>query len=61
MAASTSLQKRLERCAASVGYKGEIKKVPKEALSNRNVSRFLQWVVEQLIASNSLSQPELER
>jgi HAUS augmin-like complex subunit 3 len=44
-----------------VGYKGRVRDISKEALGNRRVSRFLQWVVEQLVASNSLSQPELER
>ena len=61
MATSTSVQQRLESVAANVGYRGRVKGVPKEALRNKKVAHFLQWVVEQLVASNSLSQTELDR
>ena len=55
------LQRRLESCAASVGYGGKIRGLPKEAGSSEKAAHFLQWLCQQMIPANAFSQAELDR
>ena len=59
--ATGSIQQRLESCAASVGYAGSVRGLPKEATRNEKVARFLQWLCEQLVPAHAFSQSELDR
>lgn len=56
-----TLPQRLEDSAASVGYTGRIRGVPREVLRNRKLLHFLQWAVECLEPANCLSQTQLEK
>lgn len=56
-----STRKSLKRCAASVGYTGRIRGISNDALSNKRVAHFLQFIVEQLGPSNYISQSELDK
>ena len=56
-----SLQRRLESCAASVGYRGRIRGLPKEAAGSEKAAQFLEWMCQQLVPANAFSQAELDR
>ena len=55
------VQECLQSCAASVGYRGKVRGVPKEAAGNVRVAHFLRWLAENAVSSNSLSQVELDK
>ena len=60
-AGPASLQQRLESCAASVGYRGRVRALPKEATGDGKAAHFLQWLCGQLVPGNAFSQSELDK